>query len=50
MTSKCRAVIAPSLPALIKALQAQGFFLPTAMPGLPHRIEVRGDMLVVRFA
>lgn len=49
MTSKCRAVIAPNLKDLLKALQAQGLLLPATSPGLPHRIEVRGDMLVVRF-
>lgn len=46
MSSNCRAVIAPSIPTLIKALQSQGFFLVASLPG---RIEVRGSMFVVRF-
>ncbi|MBM5460258.1 hypothetical protein H8F21_22090 [Pseudomonas sp. P66] len=47
MTSKCRAVIAPTIPGLIKALHRQGFFLVT---DLPQRIsiEVRRNMLVVK--
>lgn len=49
MTSKCRAVIAATLPDLLKALRSQGLLFPASEPGLLHRIEVRKNMLVVRF-
>ena len=48
MNSNCRAVIAPTIPGLIRALQSQGFFLVTDLPR-PLRIEVRRGMLVARF-
>jgi len=47
MNSKCRAVIAPTIPGLIRALQSQGFFLVTDLPR-QISIEVRRNMLVVR--
>ncbi|MBA6090060.1 hypothetical protein KKQ11_00315 [Pseudomonas sp. MG-2] len=49
MRNKCRAVIAATLPDLLKALQSQGLLFPASEPGLLHRIEVRKNMLVVRF-
>lgn len=46
MTNKLRAVIAPTIPGLIKALQSQGFLLVSDLP--PIRPEIRGGMIVVR--
>jgi len=47
MNSNCRAVIAPTIPGLIRALQSQGFFLVADLPRIS--IQVRRNMLVVRF-
>lgn len=47
MSSKCRAVIAPTIPGLIRALQSQGFLLVSDLPAI--RIEIRRHMLIVRF-
>ncbi|MCE1010180.1 hypothetical protein [Pseudomonas monteilii] len=49
MPNKCKAVIAANLKDLLKALQSQGLLFPASEPGLLHRIEVRKNMLVVRF-
>lgn len=47
MPSKCRAVIAPTIPGLIRALQSQGFLLVADLPAI--RIQIRRGMIVVRF-
>lgn len=47
MTSKLRAVIAATIPDLMKALQSQGFSLVAELP--PNRIEIRRGMIIVRF-
>jgi hypothetical protein len=48
MNNHSVAVIAPTIPGLVKALQSQGFFLITDLPKRIN-IEVRRNMLVVRF-
>ncbi len=48
MTSKCRAVIGPTFPKVLEALERQGFFLFRDLP-LGTTIRFRGEMVVVRF-